>query len=132
MTTKTDGVAAMSAELGPLLDSEEDPARLWAEIHRLRADAQGPQGYRTWKEAATVERALRIKAEQSQAWTATADEPPPVGERVFWLDEHHNMVGYDTYFGEPYRFNSTHWMRIPPVSKRPNTQITGQQGPVHC
>jgi hypothetical protein len=42
--------------LGPLLDSEEDPARLWAEIHRLRADAQGPAGYASWKDAAIAVR----------------------------------------------------------------------------
>ena len=46
-------------------------------------------------------------------WTETAKEPPPVGERVFWMDKSHNMVGYDTYLGEPFRFNASHWMRIP-------------------
>jgi len=46
-------------------------------------------------------------------WTETAKEAPPVCERVFWMDIHTNMVGYDTYLGEPYRFNASHWMRIP-------------------
>lgn len=121
MNTQPDGASAMSAELGPLLDSEADATRLWAEIHRLRAEVQGPDGYETWKEAATAERLRRINAEKSQAWTATEDENPPVGERVFWMDAHHNMVGYDTFLGEPYRFNATHWMRIPPVGSWPNT-----------
>lgn len=49
-------------------------------------------------------------------WIATKDEPPPVGVRVFWMDIHTNQVGYDTYLGEPYYFNSTHWMLIPTLS----------------
>jgi hypothetical protein len=48
--------------LGPLVDSEEDPARLWAEIHTLRAAAAGPPGYASWQEAATAERVLRVNA----------------------------------------------------------------------
>ena len=53
--------------LGPLVDSEEDPARLWAEIHKLRAAVQGPQGYATWQDAAAAERARRVKAEKVHA-----------------------------------------------------------------
>lgn len=49
--------------LGPLLDGEEDPARLWAEIHLLRAAVQGPDGYATWQDAAIAERVRRVKAE---------------------------------------------------------------------
>ena len=56
----------LSEGLGPLLDSEEDPARLWAEIHRLRAAVQGPDGYATWQDAATAERVRRVKAEKAQ------------------------------------------------------------------
>lgn len=51
--------------LGPLLDSEEDPARLWAEIHLLRAAVSGPQGYASWQEAATAERVRRVRAERA-------------------------------------------------------------------
>ena len=54
----------LSERLGPLVDSEEDPARLWAEIHRLRAAVQGPQGYASWQEAATHERERRVTAER--------------------------------------------------------------------
>lgn len=50
--------------LGPLVDSEEDPARLWAEIHRLRAAVQGPAGYASWQDAATDERLRRRDAER--------------------------------------------------------------------
>ena len=53
--------------LGPLVDSEEDPARLWAEIHTLRAAVQGPDGYATWQDAATAERVRRVKSEKAQA-----------------------------------------------------------------
>jgi hypothetical protein len=56
-----------NAGLGPLLDSEEDPARLWAEIHRLRAAVQGPDGYATWQDAATAERVRRVRAENEVA-----------------------------------------------------------------
>lgn len=48
----------------PLLDSEEDPVRLWAEIHLLRADLQGPDGFATWQDAAVAERVRRVKAEK--------------------------------------------------------------------
>ena len=54
----------------------------------------------------------RLKA---AAWTATDAEPPPPGLRIFWMDAQTNTVGYDTYFGESYRFNASHWMRIPAV-----------------
>lgn len=48
------------------LDQDEsDPGVLWAEIHRLRAALQGPDGYATWQEAATAERVRRVKAEQN-------------------------------------------------------------------
>lgn len=105
--------------LGLAAEAKDDPAELWAEIHRLRSAVQGPDGYATWQEAATAERVRRVKAERAPAWIATEDESPPVGERVFWLDAQHNMVGYDTYIGEPYRFNASHWMRIPKVYKSP-------------
>jgi len=63
--SKSDQPAALGLGegLGPLLDSEEDPARLWAEIHTLRAAAKGPDGYATWQQAATAERVRRVKAE---------------------------------------------------------------------
>ena len=69
MTTNTDdkphpsqpvGVASTDG-LGPLLDSEEDPARLWAEIHLLRAELQGPMGFATWRDAAIFERHGRVQ-----------------------------------------------------------------------
>ena len=47
--------------LNPLDDNEEDPARLWAEIHTLREAIKGPDGYDTWQDAAVSERWKRIK-----------------------------------------------------------------------
>jgi len=41
--------------LGPLDADETDAVRLWAEIHALRAAVQGPAGYASWQDAATVE-----------------------------------------------------------------------------
>lgn len=46
---------------------EDDAVTLWAEIHRLRAAVQGPDGYATWQEAATAERVRRVAAEKALA-----------------------------------------------------------------
>jgi hypothetical protein len=78
-----------SEELGPLPDSEEDPARLWAEIHRLRAAVQGPDGYATWQDAAVAERVRRVKAEQERAaererWRTTLED---ASDKLFALRE---------------------------------------------
>lgn len=43
--------------------NESDPGVLWAEIIRLRAAVQGPDGYATWQDAATAERVRRVNAE---------------------------------------------------------------------
>lgn len=68
MTTETTpGALGSHDELGPLLDSEEDPARLWAEIHRLRAAVAGPMGYASWQDAAVAERVRRVQAERALA-----------------------------------------------------------------
>ena len=50
-----------------LRDNEEDGARLWAEIHLLRAALQGPDGFATWQDAATAERVRRVAAERALA-----------------------------------------------------------------
>jgi len=63
-TEATPAKVRLTDGLGPLVDSEEDPARLWAEIHTLRAAAAGPNGYATWQEAATSERMRRVRNEQ--------------------------------------------------------------------
>jgi hypothetical protein len=46
---------------------EDDAVTLWAEIHRLRAAVQGPDGYATWQEAATAERVRRVAAEKAMS-----------------------------------------------------------------
>jgi hypothetical protein len=77
----------LSEGLGPLVDSEEDPARLWAEIHRLRAEvAGGPLGYATWKDAAVAERVMRVKAEKDAS-------------RFRWLENHTVATGLVRWLG---------------------------------
>lgn len=44
-------------EMGPPADGEDDPAKLWAEIHQLRAAVAGPHGHASWQAAAIAERA---------------------------------------------------------------------------
>jgi hypothetical protein len=61
----------MVTELDP---NEEDAALLWAEIFRLRAAVQGPDGYATWQEAATAERVRRVRAESKPTDEATDAE----------------------------------------------------------
>ena len=66
-----------------MLDTEEDPARLWAEIHLLRAAVQGPDGYATWKDAAVAERVRRVHAEQALKDSRHAPTPGR-GPRTLW------------------------------------------------
>ncbi|GDY37742.1 hypothetical protein [Acidovorax sp. NB1] len=49
-------------------------------------------------------------------WIASAEQMPPPGERVFWMDKDSRMVGYDTWMGEDFLWAASHWMRIPPCS----------------
>ena len=42
-----------------------EPSALWAEIHRLRAELAGPDGFVTWKDAAIAERRRRVEFERS-------------------------------------------------------------------
>lgn len=44
-----------------VVNAEDDPAELWAEIHKLRAEVQGPTGHATWKDAAVAERTEAAK-----------------------------------------------------------------------
>ena len=60
---------------------EDDAVALWAEIHRLRAALQGPDGYATWQEAATAERVRRVRAEKAR------------GEPVAWVRWEWNRTG---------------------------------------
>lgn len=69
--------SVLSAGLGPLVDSEEDPTRLWAEIHVLRLAAQGPDGFATWREAAVWERRRRKELERQLAEMKQPEAPKP-------------------------------------------------------
>lgn len=44
--------------------SQGDAVAAWAEVHRLRAAVAGPEGYATWRDAATDERVKRLAAER--------------------------------------------------------------------
>lgn len=68
----------MATDLDP---NEEDAGVLWAEIHRLRAAVQGPDGYETWQQAAVAERVRRVRAEKS------------LGEPVAWVRWEWNRTG---------------------------------------
>jgi len=46
-----------------LSPKEENPVILWAEIYRLRALLNPPDGFKSWQEAATDERLRRVTAE---------------------------------------------------------------------
>ena len=80
----------LSEGLGPLLDSEEDPSRLWAEIHRLRAAVQGPLGFATWQEAATDERMNRVQFQRDAL-------------RFRWLAERTAATGLERWV-HPFQF----------------------------
>lgn len=56
-------------------DNEADPCRLWAEIHRLRAAVQGPDGFATWQDAAVAERVRRVRAERAIADLQMPEKP---------------------------------------------------------
>lgn len=58
---------------GHLHPDESDPVRLWAEIHRLRAALQGPDGHATWQDAAIAERVRRVQAEKDAAEQVAAE-----------------------------------------------------------
>lgn len=70
----------MYTEIKALHPNEEDAGLLWAEIIRLRAALEGPEGVSSWQEAATAERVRRVKAEQALAAEKEAQEKQePVG-----------------------------------------------------
>ena len=55
------------AEIAALKNEIKLDSEAWAELHTLRIDIQGPDGFTTWKEAAVDERVLRVKAEREIA-----------------------------------------------------------------
>jgi hypothetical protein len=58
--------AMLAAAPAPVAQGDEakwTKADLWAEIHRLRSEAAGPDGFATWKDAAVAERVRRVRAE---------------------------------------------------------------------
>ncbi len=63
------------ADAKPLTAMDVDD---WAEMHRLRAEVKGPDGYATWKDAAVAERVRRVKAERQLSERQSASEPTEV------------------------------------------------------
>lgn len=53
-----------AAELAAL---RADAAEAWRQVHLLKAETSGPDGFATWKDAATDERVRRVKAEAEAA-----------------------------------------------------------------
>lgn len=70
-----------------------DPVALWAEIHRLRAELKGPDGFETWKDAAVSERLARVKA--TNELVQLASKMKNIRKLVTEIYVH------QTYFGEP-------------------------------
>lgn len=73
----------------PLANTEEDPARLWAEIHRLRVAVQGPDGYATWQDAATAERVRRVRLRAVAEYAAHQLECARIWNGMDW---HYNPL----------------------------------------
>ena len=44
-----------------------EAAEAWRQVHLLKAETSGPDGFATWKDAATDERVRRVKAEAEAA-----------------------------------------------------------------
>lgn len=65
-------LASRPAEAPAGQGAEDNPVDLWARIHRLEAEAKGPEGFATWRDAAVAERVRRVKAEKAEAMALDA------------------------------------------------------------
>ena len=68
----------MTAPLMHISAKEDSTELLWAEIHRLRAELKGPEGFDSWKDAAIAERVLRVKNQS----LVTSQPPRPEGRSL--------------------------------------------------
>lgn len=57
------------------------------------------------------------------AWIDCKVKMPPAGVRVFFLHKDYDRVGFDTWFGDDFRWTPSHWMPIPQLT---TTQPTAQ------
>jgi hypothetical protein len=64
------------------------------------------------------------------AWIDCKVQMPPPGVRVFFLHKDHDRVGFDTWFGDDFRWTPSHWMPIPPLTTTPSAQPAPVQEPV--
>lgn len=53
--------------------AEADAVEAWRQVHLFKAEAGGPDGFATWKDAAIDERLRRVKAETERADRAEAE-----------------------------------------------------------
>jgi len=65
--------AALTAERGRANRAEADAVEAWRQVHLFKAEAGGPDGFATWKDAAIDERLRRVKAETERADRAEAE-----------------------------------------------------------
>ena len=96
----------VSASAQALLE-QQSPENNLAELHRLRAEVQGPDGFETWKQAALDERLRRVESErklkdleqqyQEQAQGAVASNEQPAHKPVAW--RYQNSRGHYRYRG---------------------------------
>ncbi len=64
-----------------------EAAEAWRQVHLLKAETSGPDGFATWKDAATDERVRRVKAEAEAArLRAELDEIASVLPGVAYMD----------------------------------------------
>lgn len=57
-----------------LAAARADAVEAWRQVHLLKAETNGPDGFATWKDAATDERVRRVKAEAEAAKLRAAIE----------------------------------------------------------
>jgi hypothetical protein len=57
-----------------------------------------------------------------QTWIDCKVQMPPPGVRVFFLHKDYDRVGFDTWFGDDFRWTPSHWMPIPPLTTPPAAQ----------
>jgi hypothetical protein len=53
------------------------------------------------------------------SWIDCKVQMPPPGVRVFFLHKDYDRVGFDTWFGDDFRWTPSHWMPIPPLTATP-------------
>lgn len=111
--------------LEPLKDTDEDAARLWAEIHTLRSKLTPPDGYVSWENLA-VELALKVKKHAE----TICNLRDVILENHQWHIDYDDVDGYiysNLYYANLDNINSV-TCRIPPDGWF-CSRIAGHSGP---